>query len=386
MHLTVRAQLALNPRIGLFDSPIKATPPLPVFAQSCCSLYCTLTLASHCTAFIYRLQNRPHKPHSRCKAFTLIELLVVIAVIALLIGLLLPSLGAARENGRVVKCLANLRSLAQASQSYANFNKGFFCSGAFDNSREEGNGRIDQVGWVADMVNGEYAVPGKLLCPSSPSQFSQTLAQGRLSGGGSWAVFTNADVDGLIDAGFNTNYAQTWQMAHTDVKNHSLFGSANVYRLRTNNVGPLNEKNLAIAPTSQVALFGDGFVAMGPDETDDTVVYRGTQYRGAKTLTDGPVAMVRPPGLNSGTGRQNFTDLGSAHGRGGKVVDGTVDHDRNLGNIAFVDGHAATFRDDTVRDGRWGGSGEAWNGTAVLRYHEVEGKVYGGWLTRPGLW
>ena len=26
------------------------------------------------------------------------------------------------------------------------------------------------------------------------------------------------------------------------------------------------------------------------------------------------------------------------------------------------------------------------NGTAVLRYHEVEGKVYGGWLTRPGLW
>ncbi|HLP84046.1 MAG TPA: type II secretion system protein [Phycisphaerales bacterium] len=330
------------------------------------------------------MQNRPHKPHTCHRAFTLIELLVVIAVIALLIGLLLPSLGAARENGRVIKCLANLRSLAQASQAYANFNKGFFCSGAFDNSQEEGNGRIDQVGWVADMVNGDYALPGKLLCPSSPSQFSQTLAQGRLSGGSVWGVFTNAEVDGLIDAGFNTNYAQTWQMAHTDVKNHGQM-LAN-YKNRNLNRGPLNEKSLAIAPTGQVALFGDGFVAMGPNEDDDTVVYRGTQYRGAKTLTDGPVAMVRPPGFNAGVGRQNFTDLGSAHGRGGKVIDGTVDHDRNLGNLAFADGHAATFRDDAVRDGRWGGSGESWNGTAILRYHELEGKVFGGWLTRPGLW
>jgi prepilin-type N-terminal cleavage/methylation domain-containing protein/prepilin-type processing-associated H-X9-DG protein len=323
--------------------------------------------------------------HSR-KAFTLIELLVVIAVIALLIGLLLPSLGAARESGRLVKCQANLRSLAQASQAYANFNKGFFCSGAFDNSQEEGNGRIDQVGWVADMVLGEYALPGKLLCPSHPAQFSQNLAQGRLSGGSSWGVFTNGQVDELIDRGFNTNYCQTWQMAHTDVKDHRLFGSGSVYKLRTNNRGPLNEKSLSIAPTSQVALFGDGFVALGPNETDDIVFYKGQANRGAKALTDGPVAMVRPPGLDRGAGRQNFTDLGTAHGRSGKVVDGTVDHDRNIGNIAFADGHVSSFRDDGFRDGRWGASGEVWNGTSVLRYHEIEGKVFGGWLTRGGLW
>ena len=60
-----------------------------------------------------RLQGAPH-------GFTLIELLVVIAIIGLLIGILLPALGKARDTARQSGCLANIRSILQVSNLYLN--------------------------------------------------------------------------------------------------------------------------------------------------------------------------------------------------------------------------------------------------------------------------
>ena len=65
---------------------------------------------------------RPSRPSN---AFTLVELLVVIGIIALLIAVLLPAPGRAREQANMLKCLATLRNMAQAAHAHAAEHQGF---------------------------------------------------------------------------------------------------------------------------------------------------------------------------------------------------------------------------------------------------------------------
>lgn len=65
----------------------------------------------------------PHRsrylPVPSTPGFTLIELLVVIGIVALLVALLMPVLSGARDAANRAKCLANLRSMAQAAFLHA---------------------------------------------------------------------------------------------------------------------------------------------------------------------------------------------------------------------------------------------------------------------------
>ena len=60
------------------------------------------------------------------RAFTLVEMVIVIGILAALAALLLPAVSRAREQAKSVKCLSNLRQLAQAAFAYVEVYDGSF--------------------------------------------------------------------------------------------------------------------------------------------------------------------------------------------------------------------------------------------------------------------
>lgn len=107
-------------------------------------------------------------------AFTLIELLVVISIITLLIAILLPTLGAAREAGQSIKCQSQLRQYAIANEIHANDGKDYYVwrYGQKDLTSNppvewfaSGNYQIYLLGRTG--VNGYTEWPMELLCPTA---------------------------------------------------------------------------------------------------------------------------------------------------------------------------------------------------------------------------
>ncbi|NLX04099.1 MAG: DUF1559 domain-containing protein [Phycisphaerae bacterium] len=104
--------------------------------------------------------------HSRSvKSFTLIELLVVVAIVAVLVSILLPALSVAREKGRQVSCLSNLKQIGVMLFLYADDHSGWSIM-AQPEPRFSGDWEFG--GYHETLENLKYLTNrGTFFCPSA---------------------------------------------------------------------------------------------------------------------------------------------------------------------------------------------------------------------------
>ncbi len=96
----------------------------------------------------------------RNRGFTLIELLVVIAIIGILAGMLLPSLSRAKESGKRIACVNNLRQLSVSLSLYSGGNDGKYPARTVGSTPAKYNPR-----WPEALKDG-YKDIRVLVCPS----------------------------------------------------------------------------------------------------------------------------------------------------------------------------------------------------------------------------
>jgi prepilin-type N-terminal cleavage/methylation domain-containing protein len=107
----------------------------------------------------------------RARAFTLVELLVVIGIIAVLIGILIPVLGRARDQANKTACMSNIRQVMIGFTMYANNNKDKCPFGA----------RLDNPGGVdlpEDWVHWRQGINGEGLNSSAIAPFLSGKGEG----------------------------------------------------------------------------------------------------------------------------------------------------------------------------------------------------------------
>ncbi len=118
------------------------------------------------------------------RAFTLIELLVVISVIAVLIGLMMPALSAARAAADTVKCLSHTRTIALVMEMYAGDDaRGFYPTARMPMTAPP------ETSWI-HLTRPYVAALDVYVCPADASENWEAAMMPRISSYGINAYFT----------------------------------------------------------------------------------------------------------------------------------------------------------------------------------------------------
>lgn len=350
-------------------------------------------------------ENIEHNVSAERSAFTLVEMMVTIAIIGVLVAILIPSIGAARESARMSACAGQLKGFGAAFEMYATEDRSErLCSGAFDHLLD---GDVRKWGWVSDVIKMNVGRPGAMLCPTNPVHVSRTVAEftGAAAFGeanpnrphGTPIVPTGIQSVEFWATGYNTNYTATWALVRGDPSADDRFDNdgdeSDPMRGPRDGDGPLDRFLLQnLASPGQLALMGDGRAASDMRACLDATMaatintFAGQSVCGsgemlAESFTQGMVvdySGVAEKGVMRG---HDFSDIAPLHhtrsGVGGEA------------NVLFADGHVEAIRDsggvDGDPDGFIGpyrtGSGKAEINASA--YAEIKDQLYVNRMRRP---
>ena len=256
-------------------------------------------------------------------AFTLIELLVVIAIIALLIAILLPSIGKAREAGRLSRCLGNVRQVGLSMTLYANDWKSWYPITPMDTT--------DHANF--DSSNGFLANQGRYGGVAGLWSLYQSGTSGAAMPG--WYGAANEDQAAYVDGNqtpLMRPYGEGW--GHLTCPSDKLD-----YYWR-----PLNNNVNAILPTTPRA------IPKAPGSEAEVVSYNVSYLYIAGLKTDEPGIIYSPPLFGDETNGPDFGTNAWYGGGNGAAESGKYRKDDNHGtaggNFVYADGHAGLLGGD----------------------------------------